>query len=275
MGSRPTWYLSALARIWRLLYIKPSVPVLGKMIYRYRVNGTTPETQNISYLPINAMVAAENSPLPVIMLERIIRSSEHRVITHRCTCRDAKQCKNYDLNIGCMHIGLPTAEEDTTVAHHASVEEAIAHLHKAVNAGLVPFAGHVSADNAIWNVSPDRPFLTVCFCCPCCCAQLDYYRYLPPAAQATYHRLKGVSICVDKDKCIGCGHCAKVCWTGAAALKDGKSHIDDDLCKACGICAQGCPQKALSVRVDDVEAVMDELVGRIDKEVGGLTINRS
>lgn len=273
MGTRPKWYLTFLSKIWKLGYIKPSVPVLGRLISKINANARMPDQLNISYLPVNARLDVESLPLPVIILEGMIRSSEHRVITHRCTCRDAWKCRNYDLNIGCLHIGLPTAEEDTTVAHHASIEEAIAHLHKAVNAGLVPFIGHVAADNMIWNVSKDRPFTTVCFCCPCCCTQYDYYRYLPPAAQDSFHRLKGVTVTMDQGKCIGCGKCAKVCLTGALSLRDGKSHCDETLCKICGVCAQVCPQKAITITVENIEATINELLGRINDEVGGLPVN--
>jgi len=270
MGKRPKWYLTVLAKIWKLAYIKPSVPVLGKLMYKIRVDSTTPEQLNISYLPVNAELSVGSLPLPIMIIEGIIRSSEHRVITHRCTCRDAWQCENFDLNIGCIHIGLPTAEEDTTVAHHASVAEAIAHLHKAVKAGLVPFIGHVSADNTIWNVSKDRPFTTVCFCCPCCCANYDYYRYLPPAAKNSIHRLQGVTIAMDQDQCIGCGKCTRVCLTGAAMLRAGKSSCDETLCKTCGVCAQVCPQKAIRIGVENIEATVNELLGRIHEDVGGL-----
>ena len=272
MGTRPKWYLTFLAKIWKLSYIKPSVPILGKLMYNIQVDARTPEQLNISYLPVNAVLEVGSLPLPIIILEGMIRSSEHRVITHRCTCRDAWKCKNFDLNIGCIHIGLPTVEEDTTVAHHASIEEAIVHLHKAVNAGLVPFIGHVAADNTIWNVSKDRPFTTVCFCCPCCCTQFDYYRYLPPAAQDSFHRLKGVTVIMEQDKCIGCGKCTEVCLTGAAVLRDGKSHCEDTLCKTCGVCAQACPQKAIRISVENIEATVNELLGRINQDVGGLPV---
>jgi ferredoxin len=214
VGNRPKGYLTFLAKIWKLAYIKPSVPVFGRFMYKIRVNATTPDQLNISYLPVNAALSVDSLSLPRVILEGMIRRSEHRIITHRCTCRDAWKCKNYDRNIGCIHIGLPTAEEDAAVAHHASVEEAIAHLRRALAAGLVPFIGHVSADNTIWNVSKDRPFTTVCFCCRCCCTNFDYYRHLPPEAQACIHRLHGVTVGVDRDRCIGCGKCAAVCWAG-------------------------------------------------------------
>lgn len=272
MGNRPKWYLTFLAKIWKLAYIKPSVPVFGKLMYKIRVNATTPDQLNISYLPVNAALNVESLPLPMVILEGMIRRSEHRIITRRCTCRDAWKCKNYDLNIGCIHIGLPTAEEDATVARHASVEEAMAHLHKALAAGLVPFIGHVSADNTIWNVSKDRPFTTVCFCCPCCCTNFDYYRHLPPEAQACIHRLHGVTVGVDCDRCIGCGKCAAICWTGAAVLSGGKSRIDTERCKTCGVCAQACPQQAICVSVENIENTVNDLLGRINRDVGGLPV---
>jgi Pyruvate/2-oxoacid:ferredoxin oxidoreductase delta subunit len=272
VGNRPKWYLTFLAKIWKLAYIKPSVPVFGRLIYRIRVDATTPDQLNISYLPVNAALNVETLPLPVVILEGMIRRSEHRIITHRCTCRDAWKCKNYDLNIGCIHIGLPTAEEDITVAHHASMEEALAHLRKALAAGLVPFIGHVSADNTIWNVSKDRPFTTVCFCCPCCCTNFDYYRHLPPEAQACIHRLCGVTVGVDLDRCIGCGKCATICWTGAAVLRERKSRIDAEICKTCGVCAQACPQQAICVSVENIENTVNDLLGRIAGDVGGLPI---
>ena len=34
MGKRPKWYLTFLAKIWKLSYIKPSVPILGRLIYK-------------------------------------------------------------------------------------------------------------------------------------------------------------------------------------------------------------------------------------------------
>jgi len=272
VGKRPKGYLTFLAGIWKLAYLKPSVPVFGRLMHRIRVKATTPDQLNISYLPVNAQLDVESLPLPVVILEGLIRRSEHRIITHRCTCRDAWNCSKYDRNIGCIHIGAPTAEEDTTVAHHASVEEAIAHLHKALAAGLVPFIGHVSADNTIWNVSKDRPFTTVCFCCPCCCTNFDYYRHLPPEAQACIHRLRGATVGADQDACIGCGRCASVCWTGAAVLGGGKSRINPSLCKTCGLCAQACPQQAIRVSVENVEAAVNDLLGRIDRDVGGLPV---
>ena len=270
MGRRPRWYLRVLAQVWKLSYIKPSVPVLGKLVQKVRANNLRSDNFNVSHLPINAEIETVNTPLPAVILEHVIRNSSHRTIIRRCTCRDAKQCPNYDLNIGCLHIGEATREEDTTVARHVSVEEAIEHLHKAINAGLIPFMGHAAGDNVIWNVPKEKPFLTVCFCCPCCCTHVFGYKYLEPGFQDGFHRLRGVSILVDGEKCIGCGQCADQCFARAISIVNGKAVHDEALCKGCGHCANVCPQQAVRVRVENLQETIDELWSRLDREVGGL-----
>lgn len=273
MGKRPRWYLWALARAWKLSYIKPTVPFIGRVVLNTRLGLTTPDKFNISYLPVNASVELSNIPLPVIILEDIIRQSPHRTIIRRCTCREAKHCQNYDMNIGCLHIGLATADEDSTVARHVSAEEALSHLHKAIATGLIPFMGHAAGDNLIWNVAKDKPFLTVCFCCPCCCTLMNGYKYLPVEARTSFHRLGGLSVSLDQDKCIGCGKCSQECFTHAISIGEGKAVHNDMLCKACGHCTTTCPQSAFAIQVDDLGTTINELYNRLDSEVGGLPIN--
>ncbi len=267
MGKRPRWYLWVLARIWKLSYIKPNVPLLGKFALKVRTAQVKPGKFNISHLPINAEVRPLNVPLPVVLLEDIIRKSSHRTIIRRCTCREAKNCQSYDMHLGCLHIGSATAEEDPNVAMHVSIEEAISHLHKAVESGLIPFMGHAAGDNTIWNVSADRSFLTVCFCCPCCCTLLIGYKYLPPESKDTFYRLKGISVSVDGDKCIGCGKCGEQCFTGAITIIQGKAVHDDSLCKGCGFCAVVCPQEAVEVKAEDLESTVLELYHRMSRQV--------
>ncbi|HDP24503.1 MAG TPA: 4Fe-4S dicluster domain-containing protein [Deltaproteobacteria bacterium] len=270
MGKRPAWYLWILAKLWKLSYIPPSVPILGKLVAGIRAQSIQRDMFNISHLPINAQVTSVSTPLPVVVLENIIRESDHRTIIHRCTCREARGCTSYDIHTGCLHIGAATEEEDTTVARHATVEEAIAHLHKAVDAGLIPFMGHAAGDNVIWNVSKDRPFLTVCFCCPCCCTLFFGYKYLPEESKGLFHRLRGITIEVDNDRCTGCGACVSRCFTQAITLRNAKAFHDEERCKGCGVCASVCPEGAVSVRIHDLETTTSELFGRVSQEVGGV-----
>lgn len=56
---------------------------------------------------------------------------------------------------------------------------------------------------------------------------------------------------VDKNKCISCGICTKICPDAAAYFKDAKAEnkadIDYDYCKGCGLCAKECPVKAIGM----------------------------
>ncbi len=56
---------------------------------------------------------------------------------------------------------------------------------------------------------------------------------------------------VDKDKCVACGICSKICPDKAASLKKEKrglkAEIDYDYCKGCGLCAKECPVKAIKM----------------------------
>lgn len=55
---------------------------------------------------------------------------------------------------------------------------------------------------------------------------------------------------IDKEKCIGCSICAKVCPEGCIEMKNNKAVIDYDYCKGCSLCAHECPVKAIEIKED-------------------------
>lgn len=236
-----------------------------------------PQMVDMTFLPAAVNVGSEGSPLPVAVIEELIRRSPHRIISKTCTCRDAHNCTQHSKEIGCIHIGAATAEESDELCTHATVEEAIAHLHKAVDDGLMPFIGHVFYDHLYWDVNFEKPFLTICFCCECCCTNFNSYRtgmLLNEEAQGIFKKLDGLHVHIDANKCIGCGTCVEKCFNHALKIgEDGISVWDEARCKGCSSCAIHCPQKAISITIDDVQKAVDDLLKRLDPQVGGLPLD--
>lgn len=52
-------------------------------------------------------------------------------------------------------------------------------------------------------------------------------------------------VAAEKDLCVGCGNCAKICAHGAPVIKNGKSTIDLSKCLGCGRCIGVCPVDAI------------------------------
>lgn len=208
------------------------------------------ELTDMRWLPINQdIVMPENAPLPIELVERFIEETSHRVIAAYCGCRKGFGCEHYPHDIGCLMMGDSALEIKRYGCHEVGIKEAKAHLHRAVDAGLVPIVGKARADNWIFDVKDHKRLLTVCLCCECCCVtrftNLAPLKHLEPLIP----RLEGISIRVTED-CTGCGKCTEKCYTKAIRVENGRAVIDE-YCRACGRCAITCKQHAIEVRIDD------------------------
>jgi len=261
-----------------VLFLYPFLYRMGKTAFkltRFPIMGKVghlaldTESSNISYIPINEeLELPEGIAAPESIAEHFIRQSSHRFIMASCPCRKANDCHNFPHDIGCIWIGGATAEINAPpeIGRLASVEEAIEHLHRARNAGLITVLGKFKPDALALGVFKDhKRFMTLCNCCSCCC-MVKFVREGRPEYKMIVNRLQGLTVNVNAERCKGCGECAEACMFGQITVTNQKAQISTD-CKGCGFCASACPNKAISIRIDDptfIEEAVDRLSCAVD-----------
>lgn len=51
---------------------------------------------------------------------------------------------------------------------------------------------------------------------------------------------------VDKELCVGCGICIKICpYNAITKDEEGSAHVNEAQCKGCGLCGASCPERAI------------------------------
>ena len=143
-----------------------------------------------------------------------------------------------------------------------SVEEAIDHVDRGIAAGLIPQIGRVDPDPLMLGVKDRYHFLTLCFCCTCCCIAMRNMPRWSPKVKERMHALEGLRIEVT-DECDGCGRCVDSCFAEAIDIDEELARIGG-ACKGCGICASTCPRDAISISVSDGDGMLAEAFRRIE-----------
>lgn len=234
-----------------------------KLPFMEKPNDMVLDSKNtrLTYIPLNvSLEAPESTVAPVSIAEHFIRKSSHRFLMSYCPCRDANDCSNFPQDIGCLWIGGAAAEINAPpkMGRLVSVEEGIAHLHRARAAGLVPFFGKFKADALCMGINKEhKRFMTMCFCCSCCCI-FKYIRHGRPEFKNMVHRIQGLTVNVDSNMCVGCGECTKTCLFGNVALVNDKACISGE-CNGCGFCAEACPNKAISLKIEHPFSIEDTI----------------
>ena len=248
----------------RMKYLK--LPII-KQIYKRKVYPNGIETQTGSPIPVNISLGEyEDQILHYKVTEHFIKKAGTIVIVD-CPCRTSAGCENHDVHLGCTYMGKGAANMDLSKfpgAHIATKEEALELERKAFENGLVPHLGKFRGDAAHFGVLEyENELMSICHCCPCCCI-VSIAKYGPKEYKQMVHRMEGVEVRIDQEKCTGCGLCFKTCIYNGLRMKKDKAVIKQENCMGCGRCEMICPNGAVSVTIDDFSRI-DELVARFEE----------
>jgi len=248
----------------RSKYLK--LPII-KQFYKRKAYPNGIETQTGSPIPINVSLGEYEDQILHYKVTEYFINKAGTIVLMDCPCRTSAGCKNHDVHLGCTYLGKGAAKMVLAKfpgARLATKEEALEMERKAYENGLVPHIGKFRGDAAHFGVLEyENELMSICHCCSCCCI-VSLAKYGPKEYKKMIHRMEGVEVRIDQDKCAGCGKCFKVCIYDGLKMKNDKTSIIQDNCMGCGRCEMTCPNKAVSVTIDDFSRI-DELVARFEE----------
>lgn len=216
----------------------------------YLPKDTVAMSTRATTIEVDRPVSQTNVVLPSQVIDHFLQQSRYIFIMNHCMCRRSNHCQHYPEDLGCVFLGAGVLKISSAMGHMATVEEAMEHMRKGRERGLVHLIGRNKIDSVWLNTGPKEELLSICNCCECCCL----WKMLPQLSgsiSSGVMRMPGVSLTVT-DRCVGCGSCVedRTCFVGAITLREGKAVIDDGLCKGCGRCVERCPQEAIDMFID-------------------------
>jgi UDP-glucose 4-epimerase len=258
----PTAWFDFNAKIWPLGNIGKKVArlpgvsrVLGPILWNEK-------NLDATYIPVGeAVTVDEGSVLPYRIIEDFVEKASDIFILDRCICRTGLRCESYPRHVGCIFLGDAAGDIPRELGRPATVESAMAHVTRASAAGLLPCIIHGQFDAQLLRIDY-RKMLSICFCCPCCCAFRTDMKKGPAAYRDRIFRLPGLVVAASGD-CSGCGACAEICSFAAVAVtEDGP--VFAEYCKGCGKCADVCPTGNITIHLEkgaDAERILLERIG--------------
>jgi len=252
-------------RMWALL--DKSVGLLSIPFIGSRLNGLLrlDNSHTQGYLvPLNRDLDYQGkvpgAVTPISMVRKAIEESSYRMIMDKCMCRDCHTCKNYPIELGCIMLGEACRKMVSSgVGHYATVEEAVGHLERAAQLGMVAGCAWAEIEALAMGISPQQHdrYVEICLCCPCCCLALHQMKKLMsvPVMKDRF-RSVGWRAC-GTDDCITCGQCVDICPMEAIELR-GKGISVSDECIGCGLCAFKCPEQAIAM--EETEPMKDHIL---------------
>ncbi|MFX1574296.1 MAG: 4Fe-4S dicluster domain-containing protein [Promethearchaeota archaeon] len=270
--ARPLWFVKLLKKVFptvKFIAKLTNFPILGTIFNHLLFRG-----DDIIYLHQDKLINVNKSideyqeyVLPSQVLEYFIAKANNHWIMNFCICRSSMNCKDYPKDLGCLFLGDAVLDINPQLGRKATKGEALEHLKKCREAGLVHMIGRNKLDAQWLGVSHGEKLLSICNCDPCCCLW-RVSSILTPKIGSKIKKMPGIVVSVN-DKCIGCGTCLEdVCFVNAISLKD-KHAIISDQCRGCGRCVNICPQNAIELTLNDNQYIRKS-IQEIDKiiEVG-------
>lgn len=267
--ARPLWFVKLLKKTFpniKIIAKLTNFPILGKIFDYLLFRG-----DDIIYLPqdkvidINIPLGEYNEyVLPSQVLEYFINKAKNHWIMDFCICRSSMNCQDYPVDLGCLFLGDAVLGINPQLGKPVTKEQALEHLIKCREAGLVQMIGRNRLDAQWLGVSPGEKLLSICNCDPCCCLW-RVSSILAPKIGSKIKKMPGVVVRVT-DKCIGCGTCLKdICFVNAISLKGNHAVISKE-CRGCGRCVNICPQNAIELYIDD-EKYIEKSILELDNIV--------
>ena len=217
----------------------------------------------LTSIPVNARITpSESNPVPRKVLERLVSQIEDIFILDDCFCRRLQHCRSHPADIGCLALGPAISRMHPSHGRHVGADEAIQHVRRASDAGLVANLGHVWIDVVAFGLPDFKNLMFICFCDDCCCQYRTHLKKRGPNLDRAYQKLPGVNLSVINEKCNGCGICKEKCFVDAIALQDNVAVVTDS-CKGCGQCVDNCPEQAIVLELTNEEELYEQLKSRL------------
>lgn len=261
--SRPLWQVSLIKKAFPtpLTAGLTRLPLVGRLVQTALFQGDA-----IYYLPIEESVSpSESTALPTDVVRHFIAASRYRWVMNECICRASSACNHYPVDIGCLFLGEATRQINPALGRPVSYDEAISHLERCQEAGLVHLIGRNKLDSVWLKAKPGTRLLTICNCCDCCCLWkvLSRNAYRPIADSV--HRMPGIEVVVS-DHCQGCGTCVDQCFVQAITLQGERAVIGAN-CLGCGRCVTRCPEEAIELKGTRMEELNNDLIKHLSELV--------
>lgn len=219
-----------------------------------------------SYIPINESLHGKE--LAKRVFHHFIDKTENIFRLPYCPCRKAYGSK-HRVDIGCIHMGddtlkMPHAEDRGVYIGRQEAKEV---LDMAMDDGLIPLLGRASGEANGFGILDEGRFLSTCYCGSDACFNSTVCRKTSHGSKDLFKRVAGLSLVVDREKCIACGKCMKTCPYTGMKWVDGKPEIVEK-CLGCGQCEAVCPVGAISFIAEyDLDTMVQKTIESLEKVV--------